>query len=67
MCRIAAIIFVLSMPVAGEAVFEFRRDIACALFTAIGAITLLEGRLIAGGWKRPVVAGTFLGSHCFPR
>jgi hypothetical protein len=67
LCRMAAIIFVLSTPVAAEAVHEFRPDIASALFTAIAIIALLDGRLIGSGWTRPVVAGIFFGLALFSK
>ena len=67
MCRMAAIIFVLSTPVAAEAVHEFRPDIAGALFTTIAVVTLLDGRLIGSDWIRPVGAGIFFGLALFSK
>ena len=65
--RMAAIIFVLSAPIAAEAVHEFRPDIASGLFTVMAIITLLDGRLIESGWRRPVLAGIFFGLALFSK
>ena len=63
----AAIIFVLSTPVAAEAVHEFRPDLASALFTTIAVITLLDGRLIESDWTRSVSAGIFFALALFSK
>jgi len=40
--RLAAALFTLTVPFAGEAVAEFRPDIACGLLTAMGVVLILE-------------------------
>lgn len=61
LCRWGAIVFVLSTPLAADAVYEFRPDVACALLTTMGIFILLDSRLAGSSKIRPALGGTFFG------
>lgn len=61
LCRWSAMVLVLSTPVTGMAVHEFRPDIACALLTTMAMVAVLGTRLTARAETYPAVGGIFFG------
>jgi hypothetical protein len=59
--RLALFLIVLTVPICGEAVYEFRPDIASALCAAIGVALLLWRSLTITDWKYRAVAGAMFG------
>lgn len=63
--RVALAVFALTVPFAGEAVEEFRPDIACGLLTAMAVVLLLERPLASTSLARRRLAGGCLGLALF--
>jgi hypothetical protein len=59
--RLALFLVVLTVPICGEAVYEFRPDIASSLCAAIGATMLIGRPPTASDWRYRVVAGGMFG------
>ena len=59
--RLAVAVFTLTVPFAGEAIAEFRPDIACGLLTAIAVVLLLERPSASTSLMRRRLAGGCLG------
>ena len=59
--RSAVAVFTLTVPFAGEAIAEFRPDIACGLLTAIAVVLLLERPSASTSLMRRRLAGGCLG------
>jgi len=59
--KIFLAMFVLTIPVASEAVFEFRPDVPSALFAAMGAMLMVRRSLSKAGWKYQAAAGALFG------
>jgi hypothetical protein len=59
--RMVLLLFVLTIPVAGAAIFEFRPDIACGLLTAAGVVMTLDRPFITASPRHQAVAGACFG------
>jgi len=59
--RLALFLIVLAVPISQEAVYEFRPDIASALFAAIGTALLIGRSLTGSDWRYRLVAGAMFG------
>jgi hypothetical protein len=59
--RLALFLIVLTVPISGQAVYEFRPDIASALCAAIGAALLIGRSLTGSDWRYRLVAGAMFG------
>lgn len=60
--RLLAAAFVLSLPMTGMLVTEFRPDIACALLAAFGSALLLRGPVVGRSVRRLAGAGLCFGA-----
>jgi hypothetical protein len=59
--KLAAFIFVLSVPIAAQSIYEFRADMAVGLMTAVVVVLLVEQRLILASRRYLLIIGTVLG------
>ncbi|MCW8132353.1 MAG: glycosyltransferase family 39 protein [Planctomycetota bacterium] len=59
--KLAAGLFALSVPLTGQAICEFRPDIACGLVTAAGVCILFADDWVAASWKRHAAGGAVMG------
>ncbi|HEY8749292.1 MAG TPA: hypothetical protein VIM11_15015, partial [Tepidisphaeraceae bacterium] len=59
--RLILFLFVLTVPICQNAVYEFRPDIASALCAAAGAAVLLVQPFTTSSWKHRAAGGTLFG------
>jgi len=60
--KLAAFLFVLTVPIAAQSIYEFRSDMAVGLLTAFIIVLIFEGSLVRSGPRYLVLIGLVLAA-----